>query len=54
MVNIYAMGSLLPLSNSSKGRKFSFNDKPRERKMEKTEAESWTTLYLLKVTIQVW
>ena len=40
MVNIYAIGSLLPLSSSRRGRKLFFNTVPRERSIPKTEAES--------------
>ena len=40
MVNMYAIGSLLPLSNSSIGRKFSFKFIFCERSKLKTEAES--------------
>ena len=39
-VNMYAMGSLLPLSNSKSGRKLFFKTVPRERKIPKTDAES--------------
>ena len=34
------MGSLLPLSSSSKGRRLFFRCRPLERSIEKTEAES--------------
>ena len=40
IVSIYAIGSLLPDSNSNNGRRFSFNAKFLDRKIEKTEAES--------------
>ena len=35
-----AIGSLLPLSNSSIGRRFSFSLRPLLLRIEKTEAES--------------
>ena len=35
-----AIGSLLPLSNSSIGRRFSFSRRPLLLRIEKTEAES--------------
>ena len=40
IVSIYAIGSLLPDSNSKSGRRFSFNARFFERKIEKTDAES--------------
>ena len=40
VVSTYAIGSLLPLSSSSVGRRLFFSIKPLERRIEKTEAES--------------
>ena len=40
MVSIYAIGSLLPDSNSNNGRKFSFKAKFLDLNIENTEAES--------------
>ena len=37
---MYAIGSLLPLSNSNTGRNLCLSPNPVERKIEKTEAES--------------
>ena len=37
---MYAIGSLLPLSNSNTGRNLCLSPNPLERKIEKTEAES--------------
>ncbi len=40
IVSIYAIGSLLPLSNSNRGRRLFFKTVPLERNIPKTEAES--------------
>ncbi|GHV22457.1 hypothetical protein FACS1894174_07090 [Bacteroidia bacterium] len=40
IVNKYAIGSLLPLSNSSNGFICSFRETPLDRKIPNTEAES--------------
>ena len=42
---MYAIGSLLPLSNSNTGRNLCLSPNPLERRIEKTEAESVAVSY---------